>query len=514
VKLATEKPPDPGNEKAAVVGGSLKTGNYYDSIQQEQGVKPRLAGRISFLDPCKESAVVGTITTGLFNNIPESHLNPPKAFTDRKCQIIYGAAYSLRRAGIPVCVERVSDLIAENRLDGELQRLLAPSNTVSWREWPDFFDQSLAFSGTAAVEYSLEVLGELYEKREAAAIAKRMEAGELSPKEAIEALYEIAPHTRGLPPMVSAKELCSKPPPTPPEIIEGVLHQGGKMALGGGSKTFKTWNLLHLAICIAGDRYWLGFPTAEGPVLYLNFELPAFSIEKRIREICDEMDVEVPEDLVLLNLRGHATDAAVILPVISREAKARNFAPIIVDPLYKLLGNRDENASRDMADLMNVIERLTVETGAAAAFGSHFAKGNASQKEPMDRISGSGVFARDPDSIVTLTAHEQKDCFSVEMTLRNFPPQEAFVVRRQHPLMVRDEKLDPSKLKQVGGRKKEVSAADVLGQLGDEALSYGEWRKRCEEKLLTSTSTFKRKLRDLRETGHIRETTEGKYVKA
>ena len=77
-----------------------------------------------------------------------------------------------------------------------------------------------------------------------------------------------------------------------------------------------------------------------------------------------------------------------------------------------------------------------------------------------------------------------------------------------------DGKLDPSKLKQVGGRKEEVSADDVLGVLGDEALSYGEWRKQCEEKLLTSTSTFKRKLRDLKETGRIRETIEGKYVKA
>jgi RecA-family ATPase len=269
-----------------------------------------------------------------------------------------------------------------------------------------------------------------------------------------------------------------------------------------------------MAICIATGRDWLGLPTAQGKVLYLNFELPEFSIESRIREISVAMGAEVPSNLSLWNLRGYAADAAIILPRISRQAQRDDYSLLVLDPLYKLLGSRDENASRDMADLLNNVERLAVETNAAVAFGSHFAKGNASQKDPMDRISGSGGFARDPDSIVTLTAHEQKDCFAVEMTLRNFPPQKAFVVRRQHPLMVRDGKLDPSKLKQVGGRKEEVSAADVLGVLGDEALSYGEWRKRCEGKLLTSTSTFKRKLRDLKETGHIRETTEEKYVKA
>ena len=70
----------------------------------------------------------------------------------------------------------------------------------------------------------------------------------------------------------------------------------------------------------------------------------------------------------------------------------------------------------------------------------------------MDRISGSGVFARDPDSIITMTAHEQDDCFAVDMTLRNFPPQEPFVVRREHPLMIVDSRLDPAKLKQAVGR--------------------------------------------------------------
>ena len=210
-------------------------------------------GSHQFIDEGKESAVVGTISTGLFDRIPESKLIPVKAFTGRTCQIPYGAAFSLRKAGLPVCVERVSDLIERQGLGDEFQRLLDSSNTLPWRDtWQDFFDRSFAFCpSTTSVEYSLEVLGELYEKRETAAIAKRIEAGELSRKEAIEALREIGPETRSLPPMVSADELCSKPPPTPPGIIEGILHQGGKMALGGGSKSFKTWSLLQLSFCIS-----------------------------------------------------------------------------------------------------------------------------------------------------------------------------------------------------------------------------------------------------------------------
>ena len=321
---------------------------------------------------------------------------------------------------------------------------------------------------------------------------------------------------KGLPRIVSASDLCAKPPPTPPELIHGILHQGSKLALGGGSKSFKTWTLLELAACVSTGRQWLGFPTTQGRVLYLNFELPEFSMEQRIREICAAMGVEVPKNLSLWNLRGYAADATTILPRISRQARRENYSLLILDPLYKLLGARDENASRDMADLMNGIERVAVETGAAVAFGSHYSKGNQAGKESMDRISGSGVFARDPDAIITMTRHEEDDAFAVEMTLRNHPPQEPFVVRREHPLMVIDSQLDPAKLKQAGGRKEEVSPENVLAILGERAMTYAEWLKEAEAELFLSPATFKRKLQDLKKRGRIRQSPAegGKYVRA
>jgi RecA-family ATPase len=92
------------------------------------------------------------------------------------------------------------------------------------------------------------------------------------------------------------------------------------MAFGGGSKSFKTWMLLELAICIATGREWLGFPVA-----YCNFELPAFSIEQRTREICEAIHIDAPEALQLWNLRGHAADARTILPIILSRGKEKWF---------------------------------------------------------------------------------------------------------------------------------------------------------------------------------------------
>ena len=130
-----------------------------------------------------------------------------------------------------------------------------------------------------------------------------------------------------------------------------------------------------------------------------------------------------------------------------RAGRQLGYGLIVLDPIYKLYGNTDENSASDVAALLNSIEAVAVRTGAAVAFGTHFSKGNQAGKNSIDRVSGSGVFARDPDSILNLTAHEEPDCFTLEATLRNFPPMEPFVVKWDYPLFVRDASLNPADLK-------------------------------------------------------------------
>ena len=252
-----------------------------------------------------------------------------------------------------------------------------------------------------------------------------------------------------------------------------------------------------------GSDFW-GFPCTAGRVLYVNFEIQEGFIAERIREICEARGFTLPpERLEVLNLRGYAADATVLLPLIIRQARRRGYVLIILDPLYKLLGSRDENASSQMADLMNAIERLAVATGAATALGSHFAKGNAATKESIDRISGSGVFARDPDTILTMTHHEKLEAFTVDLTLRNHPPQEPFLVRREHPLMVVDPLLDPKRLKQPNGRRPETDSEELLNLLEGEGLTFKEWFAHSKEHLGISLATFKRRRKELLRDGKI-----------
>jgi RecA-family ATPase len=156
-----------------------------------------------------------------------------------------------------------------------------------------------------------------------------------------------------------------------------------------------------------------------------------------VRQISNESRTRSVHQLGIARGFGKAADLSNLLPMLLRQI-GRDKYVLIIDPIYKLLGLRDENKAGDIASLLNEIEALAVETGAAVAFGAHYSKGTQAGKEVIDRIGGSGVFARDPDSILNFTRHERNDCFTVDATLRNHPPIKPFVARWAYPLMCAD----------------------------------------------------------------------------
>jgi len=237
-------------------------------------------------------------------------------------------------------------------------------------------------------------------------------------------------------------------PPAPPELIKGLLHQGSKIIIGGTSKGRKTFSLMDMAISVATGRPWWEFETKQGKVCYLNFEIQRSFFAKRFEDICRKLAVTpAPGQFMCWTLRGMVEGIEKMSDQLIKSLTQYDFSLIVVDPIYKALGDRDENKAGDVASLCNELERIAVRTGAAIAFGAHYSKGNQAGKESIDRIGGSGVFARDPDTILTMTPHEEEECFTVDATLRNFPPMPPFVVKWEWPLFVRDEMADPANLK-------------------------------------------------------------------
>jgi len=309
-----------------------------------------------------------------------------------------------------------------------------------------------------------------------------------------------------LPKMVSLREFASAPHPAPPQIIQGVLHQGGKMILSGTSKSNKSWSLLDLALSVASGQEWWGHRCEKAPVAYLNFELHPWAIEQRIGALCGARPEfkGVGDSLFLWNLRGHNADLTLLRPQLESELMQQPFGLIILDPAYKLLGNRDENANGEIAGLMNEFEALAQRTGAAIVIAHHFAKGDSSAKNAIDRMSGAGAWARDPDSLVTLTPHEEEDCFSVNMTLRNLPKLDEFVLSWQFPLMRLAPELNPDSLRRPQTKNKVCSDREFAeAVLGSDSKNYKSVISRARDVLDMSEATTKRYLTRGKEAGLI-----------
>ena len=321
------------------------------------------------------------------------------------------------------------------------------------------------------------------------------------------ALTNITSDTRnGLPDIVDAADFMAEEIDELVELICGMAHKGSKIALGGGSKSHKTWLLMDMGISVAYGADWLGRSTTQGKVLFVNFELQRKPTQKRLMDIAQAKGITWQNGLLdLWNLRGYSADFRKLIPKIIARARREGYALIILDPIYKLYGGTDENAAGDVAELLNEIERLAVETGAAVAFGAHFAKGNAGAKESIDRMSGSGVFARDPDSILTFTRHETEAAFVIESNLRNFAPVAPFAVRWQFPLMIPADDLDPSKLKQAGGRKPTHLPDDLLALLPSAGLANADWLAKADGEGI-SKATFYRLRKELKNAGKILES--------
>lgn len=326
--------------------------------------------------------------------------------------------------------------------------------------------------------------------------------------------HEKARSNDGLPEIEDLTTFLAKTIQRPKVLIEGLLRQGNEMILGSGSKSYKTFALLDLGLSIASGVPWLGLNTTQGKVLFVNFELKDYSIKERISDILQARGLEMKAGMFeLWNLRGKAEEFGVIIPKILERIKDKEYACVILDPVYKLYGNLDENSAGDVARLMNELERVTIEAGAAIVFSAHYSKGNQAAKESMDRVSGSGVFARHPDTLLNLTRHETENSYVVEATLRDFKPMEPFVVTFEHPVMVRNEMLNAKRLKSALTKVPVFTVKDLLAVAVQGAMTTTELKEAVMKSSGMGKSTFNNLLQEFRETpGVIKNEETAKWI--
>lgn len=251
--------------------------------------------------------------------------------------------------------------------------------------------------------------------------------------------------TDDLPDAENAADFWDDMPELAPPLIDGVLRQGHKMLVAGPSKAGKSFGLIELAIAIAEGGEWLGFKCTQGKVWYVNLELDPASCKHRFRDVYKALGIE-PKNLHnidIWNLRGRSVPMDKLAPPLIRRAKKGGYAAIIIDPIYKVITG-DENSADQMAHFCNQFDKVCAEVGCAVIYCHHHSKGYQGGKRSMDRASGSGVFARDPDALLDLTELEVTDTLMKQQQDKAFCEVCEKWVRRFLPSL--DDKCSPDDL--------------------------------------------------------------------
>lgn len=237
-----------------------------------------------------------------------------------------------------------------------------------------------------------------------------------------------------LPDMVSLGDFDNNLPTLPEELIKGILRRGHKMLISGSSKAGKSFLLMELCIALAEGKKWLGFECKKSKVLYVNLEIDPASCIVRFEKIYAALGYkkENHKNIIIWNLRGHAVPLDELVPILIHRIKNQRFDAVVIDPIYKVITG-DENNASDMAAFCNQFDKICAETGCSTIYCHHHSKGTQGAKKAMDRASGSGVFARDPDAQLDMIQLDlSKDmegllqdgnatAWRLESSLREFP---------------------------------------------------------------------------------------------
>jgi RecA-family ATPase len=302
-------------------------------------------------------------------------------------------------------------------------------------------------------------------------------------------------------------EIWDDMPPVKPELIEGILRQGHKMMVVSSSKAGKTFALIELAISIAEGRRWIGFKCKQGRVLYLNMELDEASFDDRMKRVYQALEIDRihPENIDIVHLRGKIEKLDKLVPQITRTLKAREYAAVILDPIYKL-GIGDENAAEQVTAFCNAIDKIA-NNSVSVVYVHHHSKGAQGSKASMDRASGSGVFARDADALLDMIElripqdkieqaraeyGEKVTAWRMEATLREFVQIEPVNLFFSYPLheidaggILEEANLEENERSMENGRElgslaKSAKKADMKARLYaavDRDIKYNDKRK-------------------------------------
>lgn len=232
-------------------------------------------------------------------------------------------------------------------------------------------------------------------------------------------------------------DLLSREWPQDVVIEGGILSVGDRLVLGGEPKSGKSILLAQMirGLCLGTDFLGFNIPKARR-VLYVQAELREGRLKQRLlpwEKWATSSGIVLPPDMFYI----WSTNGPLYLtqplpdkppadhPLMKLYEEMDEIKPdvIVFDPLASF-HDVNENDSREMKQLTEVVDRVKEHMDLAVVIAHHFRKGNVTDVTahvPLhDRIRGSSVMTAWADSIIAIFGNQNtKDTKHLEFLLRD-----------------------------------------------------------------------------------------------
>lgn len=221
-------------------------------------------------------------------------------------------------------------------------------------------------------------------------------------------------------------------------MIEGVWQRTSHGMIAGEPKTYKSVIATDMAVSVASGKPFLGkFAVKhQGPVMYIQEENSPWLVKDRVMKVAttrgaldgkaelwaNKLKVQMPQDLPLYFLNNMGFDFTNEEDRNFLEESIKEIKPVLMifDPLYLMLGEKDENSSKDIRPVLNWLLSLRYTYGTSVIILHHWNKAGKSDRGGQ-RMLGSVLFHGWVESAMyTRVVNEQNHQIEVEREFRSF----------------------------------------------------------------------------------------------
>jgi len=226
----------------------------------------------------------------------------------------------------------------------------------------------------------------------------------------------------------------------PKWLVEGIWQSGTYGMIAGEPKTYKSVQATDIALSVATGRPYVGqFPIGiSGAVLYIQEENNAQTVQDRIFKTAYAKGMltatpcgwALADDLPLYFSNNYGVDLTTKDSRELIEATIIKLKPvlIILDPLYMMLGQVDENSAKEVGDILRWLTYIRNEYGVALMICHHYNKGGSSARGGQ-RVRGSSAFHAWVESALYIKSTAEPNTVKIEREFRAYPSMEELTMR-------------------------------------------------------------------------------------